>query len=194
MVSSLRFVVLEIFDRQMDSPEYHEYTKAVIALDGLYRACEIISDTVIILKSNYRQIQEAYFLEPNTSAIVIYRDYDERKSVYDGPWEAKKIEEWARLMEHPTVGFVDSQRLRNYFRKTGILVHLFIDPESINNDWNNFQDFIFHEVSLPVVENKIMKRKDFTIVFCDGKENTAWMKNSGLDPDVLPSALLIDFV
>lgn len=97
-------------------------------------------------------------------------------------------------MEHPTVGFVDSQRLRNYFRKTGILVHLFIDPESINNDWNNFQDFIFHEVSLPVVENKIMKRKDFTIVFCDGKENTAWMKNSGLDPDVLPSALLIDFV
>lgn len=125
---------------------------------------------------------------------MIYRDYDERKSVYEGPWEAKKIEEWARQMEHPTVGFVDSQRLKNYFRKTGILVHLFIDPDSINRDWNTFQDFIFHEVSLPVIDNKIMKRTDFTIVFCDGKENAVWLKSTGLDPKVLPSALLIDFV
>ena len=140
------------------------------------------------------QLQEKYFLPPNEPAIVIYRDYDERKSVYEGPWEAAKIEEWARLMEHPTVGFVNSQTISQYFRKKGVLVHLFIDPESIDNDWNAFQDYIFHEVSLPVINGKIMNRMDFTIIFCDGKENANWLKSSNMNPEVLPAAMLIDFV
>ena len=114
--------------------------------------------------------------------------------MYEGPWEAAKIEEWARLLEHPTVGFVNSQTINQYFRKKGVLVHLFIDPESIDNDWNAFQDYIFHEVSLPVINGKIMNRMDFTIIFCDGKENANWLKSSNLNPKMLPAAMLIDFV
>lgn len=197
----------------MESEEYKEFTKAIIALDGLLRCGEIISEDVcswLILFStpifyfpfpisystilSSLQIQEKYFLPPKEPAIVLYRDYDERKSVYEGPWEAAKIEEWARLLEHPTVGFVNSQTIGQYFRKKGVMVHLFVDPESIENDWNAFQDYIFQEVSLPVVNGKIMKRTDFTIVFCDGKENARWLKSSNMDPKVLPAVLLIDFV
>ena len=71
-------------------------------------------------------------------------------------------------MNHPSVGFADSQRLKNYFQKEGTLVHLFVTKESVDNDWNTFQEFVFHEIALPVIDQKIMARGSFTVVFSDG--------------------------
>ncbi|CBK19681.2 uncharacterized protein [Blastocystis hominis] len=166
-----------------DSAEYRAFTQAVIALDGLVRCAEIISDT----------IQEEYNLPAGEPAIVLYRDYDERKSVYEGPWDAKAIEEWARIREHPSVGFADEQHLMQYHRKEGILVHMLVDKESVGGDWNAFQDFVFQEMAVPIFSNGIMKRGTFTIIFSDGEENKKWLKTMAPRGDSLPVALLIDF-
>ena len=97
-------------------------------------------------------------------------------------------------MEHPSVGFVDSQRLKNYFQKEGTLVHLFVTKESVDNDWNTFQEFVFHEIALPVIDQKIMARGSFTVVFSDGEENKMWLKDTALDNGHFPAAMIIDFV
>lgn len=125
---------------------------------------------------------------------MLYRDYDERKSVYDGPWDAKAIEEWARIRERPSVGFADDQHLREYYRKDGILVHMMVDKEAVGGDWNAFQDFVFQEIATPIFTNGIMKRGTFTIIFSDGVENKKWLKRMTPRGDELPVALLIDFV
>lgn len=179
---------------QTDSPEYREFTKAAIELDGVCRIGEIISETVVLGNLLHVQIQVAYDLPRGEPAIVLYRDYDERKSVFAGKWEASAIVAWTRELLHPTVGFADSQRIGNYFRRNGVLVHLFVDPDTVNGNWGAFQEYVFHEMVLPVVETKVMKREDLTIIFCDGKENAKWMSSAGLDPKRLPAAMLIDFV
>lgn len=125
---------------------------------------------------------------------MLYRDYDERKSVFAGKWEAAAIVAWSRELLHPTVGFVDAQRISQYFRRNGVLVHLFVDPATVEGNWGAFQEYVFHEMVMPVVETKVVKREDLTIIFCDGKENAKWMSSAGLDPKQLPAAMLIDFV
>ena len=124
----------------------------------------------------------------------MYRDYDERKSVYDGAWKAEEIEKWTRERERPLVGFADEQHLRNFYRKDGVLVHLMIDKQWIEGDWNAFQDFVFEEMARPIIENRIMKRGTFTIIFSDGVENKNWAKGMSPRGDSLPLALLIDLV
>lgn len=134
----------------------------------------------------------------------MYREYDEsniddwlsclEKSIYTGEWKADKIIEWATLMDFQTVGFADYQNVRNFFRKDGIMVHLFVTKEMVDNDWNLFHDYIFHEVAIPVIEQRIMKRGTFSIIFSDGEENKKWLKGTSLENLPLPSAMLIDFV
>ena len=114
--------------------------------------------------------------------------------VYDGEWDAPKIAAWARLMDHPSVGFADSQTVRNFFRKEGTLVHLFITKESIEEDVGTFQDFLFHEVAIPVIEQKIMERGTFSVIFSFAEENKSWLKNTALDNGHFPVAMIIDFV
>ena len=114
--------------------------------------------------------------------------------MYDGPWDAKAIEEWARIRERPSVGFADDQHLREYYRKDGILVHMMVDKEAVGGDWNAFQDFVFQEMATPIFTNGIMKRGTFTIIFSDGVENKKWLKRMTPRGDELPVALLIDFV
>lgn len=114
--------------------------------------------------------------------------------MYEGPWEAKAIEEWARIREHPSVGFADEQHLAQYNRKEGILVHMLVDKESVGGNWNAFQDFVFQEMAVPIFSNGIMKRGTFTIIFSDGEENKNWLKRMAPRGDPLPVALLIDFV
>ena len=114
--------------------------------------------------------------------------------MYDGPWDAKAIEEWARIRERPSVGFADDQHLREYYRKDGILVHMMVDKEAVGGDWNAFQDFVFQEMATPIFTNGIMKRGTFTIIFSDGVQNTQWLKRMTPRGDELPVALLIDFV
>ena len=163
-------------------------------MDGACRIGEIISETVVLIPSSHTQIQEAYELPRGEPAIVLYRDYDERKSVFAGKWEAAAIVAWSRELLHPTVGFVDAQRISQYFRRTGVLVHLFVDPATVEGNWGAFQEYVFHEMVMPVVETKVVKREDLTIIFCDGKENAKWMSSAGMDPKQLPAAMLIDFV
>lgn len=163
-------------------------------MDGACRIGEIISETVVLIPSSHTQIQEAYELPRGEPAIVLYRDYDERKSVFAGKWEAAAIVAWSRELLHPTVGFVDAQRISQYFRRNGILVHLFVDPATVEGNWGAFQEYVFHEMVMPVVETKVVKREDLTIIFCDGKENAKWMSSAGMDPKQLPAAMLIDFV
>lgn len=95
-------------------------------------------------------------------------------------------------MNYQTVGIANSQTIRNFFHKEGIMVHLFITKEIANNDFNTFQDYIFNEVAIPVIEQKIMKRGTFSIILSDGEENKQWLK--GTDLQEMPSAMLIDFV
>ena len=114
--------------------------------------------------------------------------------VYDGEWDAPQIAAWARLMDHPTVGFADSQHIRNFFQKEGTLVHLFITKESVEGDVGTFMDFLFHEVSIPVIEQKIMKRGTFSVVFSYAEENKDWLKNTALDNGHFPTAMIVDFV
>lgn len=97
-------------------------------------------------------------------------------------------------MDFQTVGFADYQNVRNFFRKDGIMVHLFVTKEMVDNDWNLFHDYIFHEVAIPVIEQRIMKRGTFSIIFSDGEENKKWLKGTSLENLPLPSAMLIDFV
>lgn len=114
--------------------------------------------------------------------------------MYDGEWDAHKIAAWGRLMDHPSTGFADSQTVSNFFRKEGTLVHLFITKESMEGDVDTFQDFLFYEVALPVINQKIMERGTFTVIFSFAEENKSWLKNTALDNGHFPSALIIDFV
>ena len=97
-------------------------------------------------------------------------------------------------MNHPSVGFADSQRLSTFFQKEGTLVHLFVTKESVGGDWNTFQEFVFHEIALPVIDQTIMPRGSFTVVFSDAEENKAWLKGTALDNGHFPVAMIIDFV
>lgn len=114
--------------------------------------------------------------------------------MYDGAWDAKAIEAWARIRERPAVGFADDQHLRGFYRKDGILVHMLVDKESVGGDWNAFQDFVFQEMAVPIFSNGIMERGTFTIIFSDGVENKKWLKQMSPRGDQLPVALLVDFV
>ena len=116
------------------------------------------------------------------------------KSVYDGPWDANAIEKWVRVREHPSVGFADSQHIRNFFRKEGIMVHLFVTKESVEGNWNAFQDFLFQEVAVPLFERNIVKRGTFSLVFSDGEENKKWLEGTSFENGSFPVAMLIDFV
>lgn len=116
------------------------------------------------------------------------------KSVYTGEWKAEKIIEWAKLLSYQTVGYADSQNIRDFFHHEGVMVHLFVTKEIANNDWFQFQDYLFSEIAIPVIEQKIMKRGTFSIVVSDGEENKKWIEGTDLEKQLFPSAMIVDFV
>ena len=98
------------------------------------------------------------------------------------------------MLNHQTVGFVDSQTIRNFNRGEGVVVHVFVTKEIENNDQHAFHDFLFNEVALPVIEQKIMKRGEFSIIFSDGEENKKWVEGTDLEKEGDLCAMLIDMV
>ena len=74
------------------------------------------------------------------------------------------------------------------------MVHLFISKEMADGNWGLYQDYLFHEVAIPVIDQSIMKRGTFSIVVSDGEENSTWLKGTDLENMELPCAMLIDFV
>ena len=114
--------------------------------------------------------------------------------MYSGEWKADAIIAWANLLNHQIVGHVDGQTIRNFNRKEGVIVHVLVSEEIEKNDRHAFHDFLFNEVALPVIEQKIMKRGDFSIIFSDGEENKKWVEGTDLAKEGNLCAMLIDMV
>lgn len=114
--------------------------------------------------------------------------------MYEGEWKAEKIVEWALLLNHQTVGYVTDQTIGTFGRDEGVLVHVFVTEELVNNDVNAFHDFLFNEVAIPVMEQKIMKRGTFSIIFSDGEKNDEWVRGTDLEKQGYPCVMLIDMV
>lgn len=68
------------------------------------------------------------------------------ETIYDGEWKAEAIVAWAQLYSQRTIGRADSETIKNYFKGSGIMVQLFVNGSYVNENWYEFQDYLFERV------------------------------------------------
>ena len=171
------------FFETKDCDEYKEYVKACVAMGDSIRLAESFNMTV----------RDAYELPKQRATLVMFRDFDEKESIYEGEWKSEAIVAWAQEYSQKTIGRANADTIKNYFKGSGIMVQLFVNESYVRQDWYDFQDYLFERVAKPIIENKVMKRNTFSIVASDGVKYAHWMTNAGLQNTELPAFFLIDF-
>lgn len=171
------------FFETKDCDEYREYVKACVAMGDSIRLGESFNMTV----------RDAYELPKQRATLVMFRDFDEKETIYDGEWKAEAIVAWAQMYSQRTIGRADSETIKNYFKGSGIMVQLFVNGSYVNENWYEFQDYLFERVAQPIMENKVRERNTFSIIASDGVEYAHWMTNAGMESTELPGFFLIDF-
>lgn len=166
-----------------DCDEYRAYTEAVVSMGDSIRLAECFNMTV----------RDAYELPKRRAVLVMFRDFDEKESVYEGEWTKEAIIAWAQTYSQKTIGRANRDTIKNFFRGDGIMVQLFVNETYVSRKWYEFQDYLWERVAEPLIANKVMKRNTFSIVASDGVEYAHWMKNAGLEDTSLPNCFLIDF-
>ena len=115
-----------------------------------------MGDSIRLAESFNMTVRDAYELPKQRATLVMFRDFDEseraaafwgvEETIYEGEWKAEAIVAWAQLYSQRTIGRADSETIKNYFKGSGIMVQLFVNGSYVNENWYEFQDYLFERV------------------------------------------------
>ncbi|KAJ5312900.1 hypothetical protein N7508_003730 [Penicillium antarcticum] len=109
-------------------------------------------------------------------SIVLYKDFDEKKAVYDGKLEDEAILEWVKTASTPLVGELGPETYSKYMAAGIPLAYIFAEtPEEREK---------FAEEFRPIAEKH---RGDINIVTLDAKLFGAHAGNLNLEPENFPA-------
>jgi protein disulfide-isomerase A1 len=70
---------------------------------------------------------------PRNKPLVLYKDFDEGKEFFAGPWTAQAIAEWARVRNRPIAALVHRQNVRKMQRTVDFMLHVFVQQGSADD-------------------------------------------------------------
>lgn len=144
---------------------------------------------------------ETFTVPTDKPSLIIYRDFDEGKTVYDGNWEVEEIKKTMKELLVPMVYKVDHENINSYIFiilfyfnsvsadvKDGFLIHIFVTEKVYKDDYPEIKDELYEKVIMPRIESGSLKRGNFTIGITNGEKYKGWLKLFHLENNTLPSA------
>lgn len=114
-------------------------------------------------------------------SIVLYKDFDEKKTVYTGDLDSESILAWAKTASTPLVGELGPETYAGYIKAGIPLAYIFAEtPEEITK---------FAEEFRPVAETH---RGKINFATLDAKAFGAHASNLNLDPAIFPAFAIQD--
>ncbi|EED23592.1 protein disulfide isomerase Pdi1, putative [Talaromyces stipitatus ATCC 10500] len=119
--------------------------------------------------------------EVEQPSIVLYKDFDEKKAVYTGPFDSESILAWITTASTPLVGEVGPETYAKYMKAGIPLAYIFAEtPEEREQ---------FAEEFRPIAEQH---RGKINIATIDAKAFGAHAGNLNLDPSIFPAFAIQD--
>lgn len=128
------------------------------------------------------------------SALVMYRDFDERKVVLQGPFNGAELLTSVQRHTIPMVSFVDHTTLRRLQRLGHVLVHVMVPPLGAQKreKLGMYYQRRLTNVSQAILAEGVADRGNFTLAISDGVKYASWMKALDLEDAPLPALALVD--
>ncbi|KAJ9369986.1 hypothetical protein DTO282E5_5326 [Paecilomyces variotii] len=142
---------------------------------------ESLRDVYVFAGSNDAALAKAEGVKQ--PAIVLYKDFDEKKAVFDGKFEKDDIISWAKTASTPLVGEVGPDTYAGYMSAGIPLAYIFAEtPEERKQFAEDFK---------PIAEKH---RGAINIATIDAKAFGAHANNLNLDPEKFPAFAIQDTV
>jgi len=116
-------------------------------------------------------------------SIILYKDFDEKKAIYDGQFEQEDLLTWIKTASTPLVGEVNPETYSNYMSAGIPLAYIFADTAEERQQF--IADF------KPVAEKH---RGKINFATLDSKQFGAHASNLNLDPEKFPAFAIQDTV
>ncbi|KAJ5524864.1 hypothetical protein N7494_011514 [Penicillium frequentans] len=114
-------------------------------------------------------------------SIVLYKDFDEKKDVYDGKFDEESIMQWVKTASTPLVGELGPETYAKYMSAGIPLAYIFAETKEERDQFT--EDF------RPIAAKH---RGEINIVTLDAKLFGAHTSNLNLEPEIFPAFAIQD--
>lgn len=136
-------------------------------------------------------IMAEFDLPTDRTSVVIYKEHDEGRVVYDGPADAAALTDWLHRQNTPLVADVWHRTMQKYRRRVPTFALFFLTEAQFDHEPSRNRVMgQLREVAYSLERAGRFRRGEFTIGVTNGEKYRSWLEHFGAPPPHLPAMVV----